>query len=97
LKYSQQGATIQPYITIVGKDYNSIDTCYIRVNQKLWSFDCPVKALEVCFKSYFVFNCSYPKECYDPWIVIQLELFKLVTVYDRSTATTTSVISKLQS
>ncbi|KAF0723633.1 Uncharacterized protein FWK35_00027468, partial [Aphis craccivora] len=96
-KYSQQGATIQPYIIIVGKDYNSIDTCYIRVNEKLWSFGCPVKAFEVCFKSYFVFNCSYPKECYDPWIVIQQELFKLVTAYDRSTAMTTSVINKLKS
>ncbi|XP_029341014.1 uncharacterized protein LOC107885082 [Acyrthosiphon pisum] len=85
-KYSQYGATIQPYIIFVGKDLSSIDSSYIRVNKKLWCFDCPLKALEICFKSYFVFNCAYPAECYDSWLVIQQYLFKLFTKYDKSTS-----------
>ncbi|XP_016661383.1 uncharacterized protein LOC100571824 isoform X2 [Acyrthosiphon pisum] len=96
-KYSQYGATIQPYIIFVGKDLSSIDSSYIRVNKKLWCFDCPLKALEICFKSYFVFNCAYPAECYDSWLVIQQYLFKLFTKYDKSTSITTSVTSNLNS
>ncbi|XP_025412593.1 uncharacterized protein LOC112685046 [Sipha flava] len=95
LKYSQYGATIQPYIIFVGKDFSSIDSCYIRV--KLWCFDCPLKALEICFRSYFVFNCAYPVENYDSCLIIQQYLFKLFTKYDKSTSITTSITANFNS
>jgi len=96
-RYSQYGSSIQPFITFVGEDIQSIHTCYVRVNQKFWHFECPLKALEVCFKSYFVFHCIYPKECYDSWLIIQKHLFKLNTEYDKQTSITTTVSVKMQS
>lgn len=78
-------------------------TCYVRVNQKFWHFECPLKTLEVCFKSYFVFHCIYPKECYDSWLIIQKHLFKFGTEYYtllvlyKQTSITTTISAKMQS
>lgn len=76
----------------VGPDIQSISTTYVRIDQHFWCIECPLKALEVCFKSYFVFHRSYPKECHDSWLVIQQALFQLSTEYDRPTSTTTTVV-----
>jgi len=80
----------------VGPDLQSIRTFYVRIDQNFWCFDCPLKALEVCFKSYFVFHRSYPKECHDIWLVIQQSLFQLTTEYDRPTSITTTVTGMLK-
>ena len=73
----------------MGKDIYSIETCYVRVNEQLWSFECPLKALDITFKIYFALHCEYPKPCYDTWLVLQLLLYKLITPYDK----TTSIVS----
>ncbi|CAI6361259.1 unnamed protein product [Macrosiphum euphorbiae] len=90
IKYLHHGATIQPYIAFVGEDIQSISSCYVRVNQR-WCFEDPLIALEVCFKTFFVFNCNYPKECYDSWLIVQQLLFQLHTPHDKSTSITKSV------
>jgi len=89
-------ATIQPYIVFVGQEINLISCCYVRINEKFWCFEDPLKALEVCFKTFFVFNCKYPKECYDSWLIIQQLLFQMNSEYDKSTSITKSIIGKYQ-
>ncbi|KAE9528505.1 hypothetical protein AGLY_012076, partial [Aphis glycines] len=56
--YMEHGTTIQPFIIII--------------NDQLWSTNCPLRALSICFKTYFSFNCSYPRECYETWLLIQM-------------------------
>lgn len=96
-KYYQYGSTIQPFIILVGKDINSIETAYVRVNDKLWAFNCPLNALSACFKAYFTFHCNYPRECYETWLMIQLFVFMISTEYDKQTSITTTLTSKLSS
>lgn len=91
LKYLHHGATIQPFIAFVGQDLQSISSCYVRVNQRFWCFEDPLIVLEVCFKTFFVFNCNYPKECYDSWLIVQQLLFKLHTPHDKSTSITKTI------
>ncbi|CAI6376622.1 unnamed protein product [Macrosiphum euphorbiae] len=92
IKYLHHEATIQSYNSaFVGEDIQSISSCYVRVNQRFWCFEDPLIALEVCFKTFFVFNCNYPKECYDSWLIVQQLLFQLHTPHDKSTSITKSV------
>lgn len=94
MKYAQFGEPVQPYIILVGSDIYSIETSYIRVNEQLWAFDCPLKALDNCFKLYFALHCEYPKQCYESWLILQLLLYKLVTPYDKSSSIITTITSK---
>ncbi|CAI6355089.1 unnamed protein product [Macrosiphum euphorbiae] len=93
-KYSQFGATIQPYLILVGNDIYSINTCYVRVNEQLWAFECPLKALDACFKIYFALNCAYSKECYETWMIIQLLVHKIKTPFDKPTAIINTILNK---
>lgn len=93
--YMEHGATIQPFLIIVGKTLSDIENSYIQVNDQLWSTNCPLKALSICFKTYFSFNCSYPRECYETWLLIQIHVFNLKTKYDKPTAITNTLSKKL--
>jgi len=95
LKYYQYGSTSQPFIILVGKDINSIETPNVRVNDKLWAFNCPLNAQSACFKAYFTFHCNYPRECNETWLMIQLFVFMISTEYDKQTFITTTLTSKL--
>ncbi|XP_016662910.1 uncharacterized protein LOC107884709 [Acyrthosiphon pisum] len=90
-KYLHIGSQIQPYIIVVGKDIFSIDETYIRVDNQLWNFSCPLKAFDSCFKAYFTFNCVYPRECYESWMFFQHHLYGLKTDYDLMTAVLSSI------
>jgi len=79
----------------VGKDITSIETAYVRVNDKLLAFNCPLNALSACFKVYFTFHCSYPRECYETWLMIQQFVFMINTKYDKHKSITTTLTSKL--
>ncbi|CAI6376176.1 unnamed protein product [Macrosiphum euphorbiae] len=93
--YMEHGATIQPFLIIVGKTLSDIENSYIQVNDQLWSTNCPLEALSICFKTYFSFNCSYPRECYETWLLIQIHVFNLKTKYDKPTAITNTLSKKL--
>ncbi|XP_060856877.1 uncharacterized protein LOC132934573 isoform X3 [Metopolophium dirhodum] len=94
-KYIQYGTTIQPFIVLVGKDIFSIKYCYIRVDDQFWTFDCPLEAVDACFKTYMALHCCYPKECYESWIILQLQLYNLETIYDRQSSVIVSLNSKM--
>lgn len=76
---------------VVGKDIFSIDETYIRVDNQLWSFSCPLRAFDSCLKTYFTFNCIYPRECYEFWMFFQHHLYNLKTDYDLITAVLSSI------
>lgn len=94
-KYVQYGTTIQPFIVLVGKDIFSIQQCYVRVDDTFWTFDCPLEAIDACFKTYMALHCSYPKECYESWIILQLQLYTINTIYDRQSSVIVSLNSKM--
>jgi len=64
------------------------------MNENLWSFECPLKALVACFKLYFALNCAYSKECYETWMIIQLLVYKIKTPFDKPTAVINTILIK---
>jgi len=94
-KYVQYGTTIQPFIVLVGKDLFSIQYCYTRVDDQFWTFNCPLEAVDACFKAFMALHCCYPKECYESWIILQLQLYNIETNYDRQSSVIVSLNSKM--
>jgi len=95
LKYLQYGTTIQPFIVLVGQDIFSVESTYVRVDDNCWNFDCPLKALDACFKTYNALHCTYPRECYESWLILQLQLYSFTTIYDHKSSIITSLSSKM--
>lgn len=95
LKYLQYGTTIQPFIVLVGQDIFSVESTYVRVDDNCWNFDCPLKALNACFTTYNALHCTYPRECYETWLILQLQLYNFTTIYDQKSAIITSLSSKM--
>ena len=41
-----------------------------------------VKAVDICFKVFFIVNAEYPAEAADVWTFVQKGLFNITTPYD---------------
>ncbi|XP_050066661.1 uncharacterized protein LOC126555825, partial [Aphis gossypii] len=95
LKYIQCGTTIQPFIVLVGQDIFSVESTYVRVDDNCWNFDCSLKALNACFRTYNALHCTYPRECYESWLILQLQLYSFTTIYDHKSSIITSLSSKM--
>ena len=42
-----------------------------------------LKALDICFKSFFVSNCGFPPQSEHIWQLLQLGLYKFETTNDK--------------
>lgn len=58
----------------------SLCTYYQHIKYKFSTF---LKALDICFKIFHVFNLEYPKEGYWAWLFIQKFFFHIDTTYDK--------------
>ncbi|XP_050065617.1 uncharacterized protein LOC126554604 [Aphis gossypii] len=77
-KAIQYGTTLQPYIVIV--DDNDI---YAVINSIYYKLETPLKALDVCYKSYFALNLHYPQESEQIWLFIQNYFFDTTLKSDK--------------
>ncbi|KAL5246241.1 hypothetical protein ACI65C_013649 [Semiaphis heraclei] len=79
----------------VAKDLlKQLDNVQQSGNNHLCYFNCPLKAIDSCFKSYFSFNCAYPRECHESWMFLQLYMYGLNTDHDLMTAVLSSINGK---
>ncbi|KYQ46570.1 hypothetical protein ALC60_14429 [Trachymyrmex zeteki] len=63
--------TAQPLPIIVGSNINTIESCYVSVNDILYKVDTPLRAIDLCFKIFHVMNASYPPEAETAWTFIE--------------------------
>ncbi|XP_060872832.1 uncharacterized protein LOC132946779 [Metopolophium dirhodum] len=77
-KAVQYGTTLQPYIIIV--DNTDI---YAVINSIYYKLETPLKALDVCYKSYFALNLNYPQESEQIWLFIQNYFFDTTLKSDK--------------
>lgn len=81
----KQKITLQPFLIGLGKDLFNIQQ-YLMYNDGIFlKFDSIVAAIDSCFKSFFVFDISYPKQCQNFWIFIQRVIFEIVLDFDEIT------------
>ncbi|XP_050057665.1 uncharacterized protein LOC114130112 [Aphis gossypii] len=73
------GLTVQPYVVIVGnlEEINSTISYYTVINDIHYKLETPIKALDICFKSFHSFNLEYPQEAEQVWWFIQDYFFNI--------------------
>lgn len=78
-----KGLKIQSYIIVQGINSSSIDKAYVVIDEITYTFESVLRAVEICFKSYFVLNAVYPSEAEHIFQLLQFGLFKIKTEWDR--------------
>lgn len=72
----KEESCVAPYISLIGTifepKYFLVD--FENITYKIFDF---ARALDVCFKAYYVFNIAYPDKCADMWDFINQQFFKM--------------------
>lgn len=72
-----KGATVQPYVAIVGESHTSISASYVCINNIVYKLDSLLKAVDICFKSFYALDLEYPAESEQVWLTIQKILYSI--------------------
>ena len=71
------GVRMQPFVVVVGTVVQP-SGAYIVAGDVMWKVSTPLKAVDVCFKSFHVFHASYPAETF-VWLFLQKLIYKITT------------------
>jgi len=74
--------TLQPLIIFVECDASLVNEYYVCIDNTLYKVESALKAVEICYKCFFVLHVCYPKESEQVWLLIQRCLYKMTTEYD---------------
>lgn len=94
--YKQINSTVQPYIIAVGVNVYHLDTYFVILDQHFFKFTTFLNALDICFKSHFVFNLKFAKECQYVWTFIQNYFYDIELKEDSSSPNIISLIADLK-
>lgn len=72
----QHESSTAPFLSLIGtlEDPQSFMVDFENITYKFYSFE---KALDVCFKAYYVFNIAYPEACDSMWEFVNQQFYKL--------------------
>ena len=97
IKFAQDHKqSLQPYVIIVGEDLTKIQHAYVCVDRILYTVSSVLQALDICFKSFHVFNLAYSIESKHIWLIIQKCFYKFKTQYDEILSYTERLIMDLE-
>lgn len=90
----KQGKPIQPFIIVVGTIFNikEILVYFDTVKYKVHSI---LRAIEVCYKIFHLFNLKYPPESLIVWLFIQKYFFNYSSTYDIPHPKLTQILNEL--
>ncbi|KAF4531566.1 hypothetical protein B566_EDAN013570 [Ephemera danica] len=92
----EKGLSLQPYIVLVGPNLCSITARFVIIENIFYKVETILKAVDVCFKSFFVFNATYQVECEHIWLFVQRKVFEITTKYDNNFTRLEELLLKLQ-
>lgn len=70
---------IQPFLIVIGESLLKSSQFLIYFDNIKYKFKTFLKALDTCFKIFFVFNLDYPPNSKAVWIFIQFFFYKIST------------------
>lgn len=94
IKNSKQ--QFQPFIIVVGLDYDSINSFYIHFDNTLLKFNSFLSCVDISFKIFQVFNLQYPRQCYGSWLFIQKYFYDYITAFDKPVSKVLGLMSYLK-
>lgn len=89
------GNNIQPCLLIVGtiSEPSQIMVYFDNIKYKVFSV---VRAIDICFKIFHVFNLEYPIQSLNVWLFIQKLYFNISSKYDKPCPLVNQIISELK-
>lgn len=72
-----------------------IQKVYIYIDSFKYEFDSAIRAFDIFFKSFFVFNLQYPEQATSFWHFIQLYFFNIKTRLDKKNTSVKLLIREL--
>ncbi len=84
---------MQPLVVVVG-EIQAPSAAYVVADDAIWLVTTPVKAIDVCFKSFQVFNAAYPAETHG-WLLFQKLVYGIETKWDVKSTAVSSLLSDL--
>ncbi|XP_022177644.1 uncharacterized protein LOC111038726 isoform X1 [Myzus persicae] len=92
---SKKNTKIQPCLLIIG-EINDPKQIMVYFDGIKYIINTIVKAIEICFNIYYVFNIEYPLESSNFWLFIQIYYFKIKTMYDKPCIQVNQTIAQLK-
>lgn len=86
---------IQPCLLIVGT-ISKPSQIMIYFDESKYVFYSIIKALDMCFKIYHLFNIEYPLESKSVWLFIQLFFYNIKLQFDKPYPLIKQIISELK-
>lgn len=89
------GSNIQPCLLIVGtiSEPSQIMVYFDNIRYKVFSI---VRAIDICFKIFHVFNLEYPIQSLNVWLFIQKFYFNIFSKYDKPCPLVNQILSELK-
>lgn len=85
-KCQEKGITWQPQVLVLGDSVINPAQTLVLVNDTVYEVGSLIKAVDVCFKAFFVLNAEYPPQARDPWLLLQRGVIGIRTEYDSKSA-----------
>ena len=92
----ERGVTWQPQVLVMGYSILTPQQFFVLVNDTVYEMDSLIKAVDICFKIFFVFNASYPPHAQEPWLLFQKAVFDIDTPFDVKSARVQQMVGFLQ-
>lgn len=85
---------IQPFLIIVGF-IEDVQDVYVCIDNKLYTVQGLLHGLDICFKTFHVFNLEYPLASEHLWILIQKGIYNINLPYDAHITSIEHVLKQL--
>ncbi|CAI6375699.1 unnamed protein product [Macrosiphum euphorbiae] len=89
------GQKLQPYMIFVETGDGQVISFYVVINKYFYKVESALKAVDICFKSFFSFHLNYTPECEQIWNFIQKYMYNIETKYDKNFQSVNSMINDL--
>lgn len=93
-KLRNQVDPIQPFILIVGTIFHQKEIL-VYFDSIIYKVHSILRAVEVCYKIFHLFNLEYPLESITVWLFIQKYFFNFSSKYDKPYSKLSQIMSEL--
>ena len=91
----QRGISCQPQVLVIGEILIEAQQVLVLCQGVAHEVKDIIKAVDVCFKMFLVFNLQYPVQVEDVWLLLQVSIYRIATPYDKLTPALKELLSIL--
>ena len=88
-----KGVTWQPQVLALGRTIMDAEQFFVLFDNIIYEVDSLLKAVDICFKCFFVMGAEYPRMTSEPWLFIQRFVYQIESSHDRINARMQELLS----